>query len=141
MSRFTGDLTVKEFHVDSDLWQLLTPLVYEIGKEGSGDEIVIAAGFISDGASIPWPLTAIWPRWGRKYRRPAILHDLMCRSINEGTPLPNVSRRAKADAIFLEAMRVCGVSWPARTLFYLGVSAYTLWRAAMNRLRPTHPER
>lgn len=121
MSLFTGPLAIEEAHVDSDYWRLLTPLAYEIGAVGSGVFVTAETGFVSDGASIPWPINIIFPRWGRRYRRPAVIHDKCCRMINQGTPLAECPTRTKADRIFLEAMTVCGVSAPVRYAFYLAV--------------------
>lgn len=40
-----------------------------------GDRVVVPQGFDFDGASVPWPLTAIFPRVHRTYMQSAALHD------------------------------------------------------------------
>jgi hypothetical protein len=125
MSAFTGPLTVEEVKADSDLWRLKAPLPWEVGQIGSGVFVTAPVDFETDGASIPWPVSIVFPRWGKRYRRPAIIHDYLCRSINDGKPLPIAPRRSEADRIFLQAMRACGVSLPVRWAFYLAVSLYT----------------
>lgn len=125
MSAFTGLLTLTEHDVDTDVWSLVTPLVWEIGEIGSGNFVVVPIGFISDGASIPWPVNIVFPRWGRKYRRPAVLHDFL---LDIGT------RRSTADQIFREAMKACGVPLPVRWTFYYAVgffSAVQAWRRGL----------
>jgi len=120
---FTGPLSIREDRVDSDLWALLEPLAF---VTAGGATLTVPAGFVSDGASIPWPFSVGFPHWAPRYRRPSVLHDYLRRLINDGIPDPLVLTRARADAIFLDAMRVCGVSWPVRNLFWLVVRIYTI---------------
>lgn len=129
MSAFTGPLAIEEAHIDSDLWKLLSPLTYEVGDLGSGVFITAEPGFVSDGASIPWPISIVFPRWGKRYRRPSVIHDKCCRMINQGTPLAECPTRHRADRIFLEAMTVCGVSVPVRYAFYAAVSIVTFFKS------------
>jgi hypothetical protein len=126
MSAFTGPLTITEHHVDTDTWSLVTPLIWEVGHLGSGVFIAVPADFVTDGASIPWPVRIVFPRWGRKYRRPAILHDWLIALLRHGAPDPSARNRTAADHIFRKAMKACGVSSPVRWLFYLGVRLATL---------------
>jgi hypothetical protein len=67
----------------------------------------------------------VWPMWGKRYRRPSITHDDLCRRINSGVPHHAAPRREDADRIFLEAMAACRVPLPVRWCFYLAVSFYT----------------
>lgn len=120
MSRFTGPLAIREVDVDKEIWELLEELVWEVGHLGSGKEIIVPAGFCSDGASIPWPLSIILHRWGR-YRRPACLHDFLCRMIRDGMPHPFAPSRKASDRIFAAANKASGV-WPVtRAILYAGV--------------------
>lgn len=126
MSEFTGPLAIKEDQIDSEQWMLLEDLNYEVGVEGSGQFITIPVAFVSDGASIPWPFSIVFPHWAPRYRRPSVLHDLLRRSINEGHPHFFAPTRRIADLLFLEAMAVCHVSWLVRHLFWLVVRVYTV---------------
>lgn len=127
MSAFTGPLAIAEQDADSDWWMLITPLVWEVGALGSGVFITVEDGFTTDGASIPWPIVDFFPRWGRKYRRPSILHDRLLTWIDDGTPHPNAPTRAAADRVFLEAMAACHVWWSVRWAFYFAVRIGALW--------------
>jgi len=120
MSRFTGPLAIREFNVDSDTWELLEDLVWEVGEEGSGQFVVVPTGFISDGASIPWPINIVMHRWGR-YRRAACLHDFLCELIRKGTPHRLFKTRKDADREFSIANQASGISVPMRGLLYTGV--------------------
>jgi hypothetical protein len=128
MSAFTGPLTIREHDVDTDIWEMVSPLVWEIGHLGSGVFVTAESGFVSDGASIPFPVNIVFPRWGRKYRRPAVIHDHLCRLISAGTPDPAAPRRKDADRVFLEAMRACGVFLPVRYAFWGAVRVYAVVR-------------
>lgn len=128
MSEFTGPLAIREDQIDSDTWSLLEDLFYEVGVEGSGQFITVPRGFISDGASVPWPFSIMFPHWAPRYRRPSVLHDLLRRSINEGNPNKFAPTRRIADMLFLQAMEVCRVSWLVRHLFWLVVRVYTVIR-------------
>lgn len=118
MSAFTGDLTITQT-ADWRVWILQSPLVYELGDLGSGKVIAIAAGFVTDGTSIPRILWWALPTWGN-YSRAAVVHDYLYDRMNARDPHPLAPDRKAADGIFLEAMGVCGVSWPVR---------YGLWVA------------
>ncbi|MBN8994452.1 MAG: DUF1353 domain-containing protein [Rhizobiales bacterium] len=122
MSAFTGPLSIREDRVDSELWALLEPLSFVT----DGGVLTVPVPFVSDGASIPWPASIVFPHWAPRYRRPSVLHDYLRRLIDDDVPHPLVQTRRRADAIFLEAMTVCGVSWPVRTAFWLAVRVYTL---------------
>lgn len=78
----------------------------------------VPAGFVTDFASIP---RALWPVIGHPagpYVQAAVLHDCLYRE-----PGMFVTR-AKADAIFLEAMEVLGVSWWRRRAMWAAVRAF-----------------
>ncbi len=120
MSQFTGPLAIVEVDVDKETWMLFQPLVWEVGEKGSGIFITVPEGFISDGASVPWPLNIVLNRWGR-YRRAACLHDHLCALIRTGHPSPHARTRKEADKIFSQANSASGVSLPLRGILYAGV--------------------
>ena len=125
MSRFTEPLVVTPL-TDGKTWIILSDFGYEIGEEGSGNSIDVPIGTYTDFASIPRPLWAIFPRWG-KYGNAAVIHDWM---------YWNQSRRRKeADEIFLEGMGVLEVpDWKRYALYYAvrWVGCFA-WRANQRR--------
>jgi hypothetical protein len=46
-----------------------------IWLDDKGKSWRVPAGFITDGASLPWIVTAIWDRWEPKTLQASILHD------------------------------------------------------------------
>src|SRR3954451_8276838 len=70
---FTGDVVVRELAAaDGSCWALVEPL----GYQGRDDAFTVPAGFSTDFASVPQPLTWLVPRYGR-YTKAAILHDYL----------------------------------------------------------------
>ncbi len=117
MSRFTETLVVTPLP-DGKTWIILNDFGYEIGEEGSGDIINVPIGTYTDFASIPRPLWAIFPRWG-KYGNAAVIHDWM---------YWNQSRsRKEADDIFLEGMIVLEVASITRYAIYWAVRLGGWW--------------
>lgn len=103
-----GDLTVRR--VDAERWELVDELVYE----GRRDRFVVPAGFRTDFASVPRPVTWLVPRFG-VYTLAAILHDWL---VTEG--LDAVTAR-DADGIFRRVMRESGVPVLRRWIMWAGV--------------------
>jgi hypothetical protein len=109
MSRFTESLVVTPLD-DGRTWIILNDSGYEIGEEGSGDIINVPIGTYTDFASIPRPLWAIFPRWG-KYGNAAVIHDWNYWDQSRS--------RKEADDIFLEGMEVLKVpNWKRRAIYY-----------------------
>lgn len=107
--------------------KLTAPLKYCVGRADSDEMVTAPAGFETDLASVPWGLWNLVPPWG-SHARPAIFHDFLYRTrgggmfdgqrwITRAAPYT----RAEADAIFLEAMEVVGVTWWRRWLMYAAV--------------------
>jgi hypothetical protein len=113
MSPFTGPLSVTQCDVDWRRWRLNEALQYEVHHLGSGMLIRVPGGFETDGASIPRPLWALLPTWGR-YSRAAVVHDWLCEALKTGRPHRYGRTYAEAAAVFREAMKVCGVGGLAR---------------------------
>lgn len=108
MSQFTESLVVTPLP-DGNTWIILNDFGYEIGEEGSGDIINVPIGTYTDFASIPRPLWAIFPRWG-KYGNAAVIHDWLYWDQSRG--------RKEADDIFLEGMEVLDVpAWKRNTIY------------------------
>ncbi|TFV66017.1 UNVERIFIED_ORG: DUF1353 domain-containing protein [Bacillus sp. AZ43] len=105
-----GSLTVRR--VDADRWALVDALVYQ----GRRDRFVVPAGFRTDFATVPRPVTWLVPRFGA-YTLAAILHDWLC---TEGITSGVVTSR-DADGIFRRVMREAGVPVLRRWLMWTGV--------------------
>ena len=81
----------------------------------------VAAGFITDLASIPRVVRSIIPQVGR-HIQPSIAHDWCYESKTNLT-------QAEADLLFLDGMKAVGVRWLRRRAMYSAVRAFgwTLW--------------
>ena len=97
--------------VSDKLIKLLAPLRYY--SKLLGKAIEVPAGFPSDGASVP-RLPIVFLLVGGKAKRAATINDFLYQT-------HFVKSRRKADLIFLEAMKVDGISLWARELMYAGV--------------------
>lgn len=110
MSSFTTPADLRM--LDNYRWQLLAAFEYHVGSYPSDTVIRVPAGAVTDLASVPRLLWAIFPPHGR-WAKAAIIHDyLYARAIGS---------KASADRTFLEAMTVLGVSHFTRTLMYWAV--------------------
>jgi hypothetical protein len=105
-----GSLTVRR--VDAHRWALVDDLVYQ----GRRDRFVVPAGFRTDFASVPRPVTWLVPRFGA-YTLAAILHDWL---VTEGLRTGVVTSR-EADGVFRRVMRESGVPVLRRWLMWTGV--------------------
>jgi hypothetical protein len=109
MSRFTEPLVVTPMS-DGKTWIILSDFGYEVGAPGSGDVVSVPIGTYTDFASIPRPLWAIFPKWG-KYGNAAVVHDWLY--------WDQPRSRREADDIFLEGMEILEVpKWKRRTIYY-----------------------
>ena len=109
MSSFTTKLVVSPMP-DGRKWRLFRSFKYHIGSEYSNDCVQVPAGFVTDFASVPWPLWSFLPYWG-KYGKAAVLHDYIYQTQSR--------TRKEADEIFHEAMLVSGTKpWKARVMYW-----------------------
>ena len=99
----------------STKWELLTDCVYQ--SDLSDAPYIVPAGTITDLASIPQIFRSLIPQ-NDKHRPAAIVHDYLVHTI----------KRSKADRIFLEAMKVCGVPAWKRWSMYLAVALMTVFK-------------
>ena len=107
MSSFTERPILSPLSNDEE-WVVRKEFIYEVGSLGSGDKIVVPAGFVTDFASVPRPFWSILPRIG-KHASASIVHDYLYFS-HEKT-------REEADDIFYEGMIILGVDqWRASTM-------------------------
>ena len=96
------------------IYRLLESVSYDVGAPLSGDRITVPVGFETDMASIPRPMWAILPPFGR-YMPAAIVHDYLY--------VTQTRSRQLSDDVFLEAMKVLGVSWLRRNIMHAAVRA------------------
>ena len=122
MSSFLSQLVVTPMP-DGRKWKLFLPFTYHIGSRYSDNSISVPIGFVTDFASVPWPLWAWLPSWG-KYGKAAVLHDWMYSGKVFRTELDPPyyyfhGTRKEADDIFNEAMLVGGTKkWRAEIMYY-----------------------
>lgn len=112
MSSFLTELKIKPVDGEDLLFELLEPFRYWIDELHDGPVIELPAGFRTDFASIPRLFWNILPPWG-KYGKAAVIHDWLYKS--------GVFSRERSDEIFLEAMKLLGVSTAVRYIIYYGV--------------------
>ena len=106
-------------------WVLCCDVVY---TALDGTRYPIPAGFVTDFASIPRPAQAVYAV-DDETRCPALLHDwLYC---------VQLTSRAEADALFLEALVRAGVRWSKRRLIHGAVRAggWMYWNKHGQQLR------
>jgi len=110
MSSFTRPADLRM--LDNYRWQLLATFEYHVGEYPSADVIRVPAGTITDLASVPRLLWALFPPHGR-WAKAAIIHDYLYANA--------IGSKAYADRTFREAMGVLGVSKLVRWLMYWAV--------------------
>ena len=108
-SEFLNELLIKPTSKDGE-WVLLEPLRYQ-SKIYKGT-IEIPAGFVTDFASVP-RVPVAYTLFGDRAHRESVIHDFLYTRHLVG--------KAKADRIFLEAMKVRKKSVFVRWAMYLGV--------------------
>lgn len=98
---------------------------YYIDKNDENRWVYIAAGYLSDGASVPKWLQWLIPPWG-KYGQAAVVHDRLCETLaiyNAGQV--EIITRARGDGIFREAMAALNVNELLRNTMYWAVRGYS----------------
>lgn len=117
---FVTELKIKRIP-GSDNVQLIEPLIWR--DPLTGDDVVVPAGEICNGASSRWWMWWYFPRWG-PWDRATVLHDWLYR-------VKKVSR-FMSDAIFLEAMASDKVKRKKRVVAYVFVRVFggPYWKAA-----------
>ena len=106
MSAFTSPADVRI--VEAYRFELLAPFEYHVGAYPSDITITVPAGFVTDLASVPRALWAVFPPHG-KWAKAAIVHDYLY--------VEAIGTRRWADSVFAEAMAVLGVpTWRRRVM-------------------------
>ena len=120
MSNFTDPLILR--HINGNLWQTDRKFSYHVGSEDSTDVITVPKGFLTDLASVPWPVSMLIPKSGA-FNQSAVLHDFLYTT--------QIRPRAASDKIFLESMKNLGVNWFIRGIMYNSVRAFggLVWKS------------
>ncbi len=110
MSNFTKGLSIAQLESNKKLWVVNKAFDYHVGSEESKEVISIPVGYVTDGASIPRFLWSIVGHPLAEYAQSAVVHDIIYGDKRY--------TRKKCDQIFLEAMKVQGVSLWKRRIIY-----------------------
>ncbi len=113
MPRFTKALVVRK--LEGRKWKVQRSFRYYIAESHEGLYVKVPGGFITDFASVPRLLWAIIPPDG-KYTQAAVLHDYLYHK--------KIFPRKKSDKIFLDAMKILGVSFWKRSAMYRAVRMF-----------------
>lgn len=113
MSSFTTPADLRM--LDDYRWQVLAPFEYHVGSYPSDTVISVPAGTVTDLATVPRLLWAVFPPHGR-YAKAAIIHDYLYEQA--------IGSKAYADRTFLEAMTVLGVPSLTRAVMYWSVRLF-----------------
>lgn len=108
----------------ADHWRVLSSFRYYLGEKYSEQWVMIPAGYLTDGASVPRMLWNLIPPWG-SYGQAAVVHDYLCENLQIMVAgKPTAITRTRCDEILNEAMTVLGVPAPLRWAIYHGVCLY-----------------
>lgn len=102
----------KFIKIGDNSWQSADDQVFVYGKGSALIEVFIEKGFVTDFATIPFPLSKVFPKEGR-YALPAAVHD----KLYESRHLSKIA----SDAVFYQAMKEAGVKKRTRILLFTGV--------------------
>ena len=107
-----------------DYWVVTKDFIYYIGKENSESWVLIPAGYLTDGASVPRPFWSFIPPWGQ-YGQAAVVHDYLCDygQVNVGNELVNIER-VDIDQVMIESMSVLKVPFVTRFFITLALWLY-----------------
>jgi hypothetical protein len=114
MGGFLRPLRVEALE-DGRHWKVFEGVEYFVGHEGSGWQIRVPDGFVTDFASVPAPLWSFIAPTGR-HSRAAVVHDYLYTQTDVS--------QIVCDAVFAEALVVLGVSRWRRVSMYLAVRAF-----------------
>lgn len=128
MSAFTGSLAIRQVDAGGRLFQLIEPLVWEVGELGSGVTVTIPAGWCGDGVSSPRLLWSILPPVASPVTRAAWLHDYLLQEWRAGRVVAGLGTRQLIDREFRLACLACGASRPLAWGCWAAVRLNAFWR-------------
>lgn len=113
---------------DAKRWRVEAEFRYRTSHHLGSQQIAVVPSFMTDFASVPFPLTAVFPKWG-KYGWAAVVHDWIYSQ--------QMYSKEYADDVFREAMRVSRVPEWKVTVFYLAVSwfGFFAWYSAAAKIK------
>lgn len=114
-------------------WTLLTTFTWVLDKAHAASEFVhVAAGFVTDFASIPRPLWWLWPPSQGPYLAAALVHDCLYKAgyVTRADGTARVINRGEADRVMLDVMRACDTPlWTQRGIYRgVRVGGWVAWR-------------
>jgi len=111
-----------------DYWRVVHAFKFYVGAKEDNLWVVVPAGFLTDGATVPRPFWSLIPPWGA-YGQAAVVHDWLCEQgmLYHNGELVDISR-SRGDAIFKEAMKVAGVGYWTRSVMYWAVRAFAKFK-------------
>lgn len=116
-----------------DNGNLLISEEFDYYREKDKDEVIkVPCGFQSDFASVPFLFRVFVSPIGR-HSKPAVLHDFLCERYHQG-----IVSRDYCDEVFLEAMKVKGVSTYHRIVLYGGVRIYACYLKIKCHIKKIH---
>jgi len=120
--RFTAPLTVTQ--LAGDLWVTEREFSYYVDQNRT-EVITVPDGTVTDFASVPRIVRGLIPKSGQ-HNQAAVLHDYLYKNLKEGwKDWPGKKyTRAECDKIFIDAMKVLGVSWIKRQTMYRAVRMF-----------------
>lgn len=99
---------------------------------------IVPKRFTTDFATIPWPLTYIFPADKKEYRRAATLHDFLLKEMYSGTL--NTMTRKEASNIFKKALQYDEVDDLTIRIFYIGVRSRDIYKEVQKYLESKYAE-
>lgn len=103
------------------VWVVKEAISLSFSTKAAKHNLEVPAGFETDLASIPRAVRSIIPQVGRQ-NLPAIVHDYTYREKSTAW-----LGKKKADLLFLEGMKICGVNWLRRSIIYRSVRMFGGW--------------
>ena len=97
--------------IDDERFMLLADLIYE--SDILGLQVIVPKGFITDFASVP-RVPVAYMLFGDRAHHESVIHDFFYQV--------HITTRAKADKVFLEAMKARGKKRWIRVAMYWGVA-------------------
>lgn len=110
-----------------DHWRVVDTFKFYEGSADTLRWVVVPAGFLTDGATIPWFLRWIVSPWG-DHGQAAAVHDYLVEyaSLYQNNERVTIDRKT-TDSIFNTAMRASGVSTFKRRLMYCAVRLWSIF--------------
>ena len=94
---------------------------------GDGFQVTVPSGFVTNLGTIPRPLW--WIVSPADLREASVVHDyLLQEQLSRKQRGKNIVSRWMADAVLYEAMQQVGISFSKRTLVFLSVRFFSLFR-------------